>query len=62
MAAERPLSVQVQALQDQRDDALQVVRAVVAGVRGEHAFVSATVSLDSDVMRVARRLVEEHGR
>ncbi|MEI4273905.1 hypothetical protein TEK04_19465 [Klenkia sp. LSe6-5] len=62
MADDRPLSVQVQELQDQRDDAMQVVRAVVAGVRGEHAYRSATVTLDNDVMRVARRIVEEHGR
>lgn len=54
-----PLSVQVQKLQDQRDDAMQVVRAVVSNVAGEHAFDHAVVRLDDDVMRVARRIVRE---
>jgi len=59
MSADQPLSVQVQQLQDQRDDAMQVVRAVLKGVRGEHAFSHAVVQLDDDVMRVARRIVRE---
>lgn len=54
-----PLSTQVQQLQDERDDAMQVVRAVVDGVRGEHAFKSATIQLDDNVMRVARRIARE---
>lgn len=57
--ADKPLSMQVQQLQDERDDAMQVVRAVLAGVRGEHAFRSATIVLNDDVMRVARRIVAQ---
>lgn len=48
---------EVARLVDERDEAMGVVAAVIAGIRGEVSLGAATVLLDNDTMRTARRLV-----